>query len=384
MCAHDVSKRINWHGLRPRPERGSSRIIGFIESLSDPLLLRSNLPEAWKMAQEKNISSPDRIPKGTKRFSFCTNKERVQDGIHNTFCVDRITIEYIDSDDSIRVSNLPEGTLETFARVDSSCGSSQKFADRASTLDIKLPVTNKEVEDYSILVYSATRNDRILFSETKQITKEIDSSPEEQLKKMFEILSTSLPQVTIAKKQHGIRKFLREKLFGPMPHSDEFAEAIAKKDYLSEIASIFRFANEADAMTAWRINDLINETIALKSSFESAPFEFQSVANTIGTREGSILDRELVKASLGINCGLEMGLAYDSGGGSIYALFRQDSGWGLFQNIPSHRTHHLRAVCPESLAGSMRAMTRPTQTKEASTPSYAWANAYSFYADLPT
>ena len=137
-------------------------------------------------------------------------------------------------------------------------------------------------------------------------------------------------------------------------------------------------------MTAWRINDLINETIALKSSFESAPFEFQSVANTIGTREGSILDRELVKASLGINCGLEMGLAYDSGGGSIYALFRQDSGWGLFQNIPSNRTHHLRAVCPESLAGSMRAMTRPTQTKEASTPSYAWANAYSFYADLPT
>lgn len=384
MCAHDVSKRISWHALRPRPERGSSRIIGFIESLSDPLLLKSNLPEAWKAAQEKNISSPDKVPKGTKRFSFCTNKERAQDGIHNTFCIDRIAIEYIDLDDSIRVSNLPEGTLETFARVDSSCGSSQKFVDRASTLDIKLPVTNKEVEDYSILVYSATRNDRILFSETKQITKEIDSSPEEQLKKMFEVLSTSLPQVTIARKQPGIRKFLREKLFGPMPHSDEFAEAIAKKDYLSEIASIFRFANEADAMTAWRINDLINATIELKSCLDSAPFEFQSVANTIRTREGSILDRELVKASLGINCGLEMGLAYDSGGGSIYALFRQDSGWGLFQNIPSHRTHHLRAVCPECLAGSMRAMTRPTQAKEASTPSYAWANAYSFYADPPT
>lgn len=378
MCAHDVAKRISWHSLRPRPERGSSRIIGFIESLIDPLRLRSKLPQAWESAQENGISTPDKIPERTERFSFCTNRERVRDGIHNTFRIEKIAINYVSEDDAFRISNLPEGTLETFARVDSSCGTNQKYLDRATTLDIKLPVTNRESEDYSILVYSATRNDRILFCETRQITKEIDSSPEDQLQRMFEALSSSLPEVTIARKRQGIRKYLRERLLGPTPHSDEFAEAIAKKDYLVELASIFRFANESDAMTAWRINDLINETIKLRASLDSAPFEFQSVANTIRMKAGSILDRELVKASLGINCGLEMGLAYDNSGGSIYALFRQDSGWGLFQNVPSHHAHHLRAIFPESLAGSIRVMARPTQTEEASTPSYAWANAYSF------
>ena len=271
--------------------------------------------------------------------------------------------------------------METFARVDSSCGSNQRHLDRSTTIDIRLPVTNKEHEDYSVIVYSATRNDRILFCETRQITKEIISSPEDQLQSIFEELSSSLPEVTIARKRDGIRKFLRVKLLGPMPHSDEFAEAIAKKDYLVELASIFRFANEADAMTAWRINDLINKTIKLKPSLGSTPFDFQSVANTIRMRAGSILDRELVKASLGINCGLEMGLAYDSNGGSVYALFKAESGWGLFQNVSSQNTRHLKPIFPESLPGSIRAMVRPVHTNETSTPSYAWANAYSCSAD---
>lgn len=382
MCSHDLAKRIGWHGLHPSPKRGASRLIGFIESLIDPLLLRSKLPQAWEAAQGNNISTPDVIPERTEQFSFCTDKARVRDGMHNIFRLDRIAVEYDDEEDTIRVSNLPEGTLETFARVDSSCGSNQKHLDRATTIDIRLPVTNKECEDYSVIVYSATRNDRILFCETRQITKEIDSSPEDRLQRMFEELSSLLPEVTIARGRDGIRKFLRVKLLGPMPHPDEFAEAIAKKDYLVELASIFRFANEADAMTAWRINDLINKTIKLKPSLGSAPFDFQSVANTIRMRAGSILDRELVKASLGINCGLGMGLAYDSNGGSVYALFKAESGWELFQNISSQNTRHLKAIFPESLAGSIRAMARPVHTNETSTPSYAWANAYSCFADL--
>ena len=381
MCSHDLAKRISWHDLRPTPKRGSSRIIGFIESLIDPLYLKSSLQDAWKAASEKNYSTPDKIPEKTKQFSFCTDKVKVQDGIHSIFRLDRIAVEYINDDDAIRISNLPEGALEIFARVDSSCGSSQKYLDRATTIDIRLPVTNKEYEDYSIIVYSATRNDKILFCETKQITKEINSNPEDQLQSIFEELSSSLPEVTIARKRDGIRKFLRVKLLGPMPHSDEFAEAIAKKDYLVELASIFRFANEADAMTAWRINDLINKTIKLKPSLGSTPFDFQSVANTIRMRAGSILDRELVKASLGINCGLEMGLAYDSNGGSVYALFKAESGWGLFQNVSSQNTRYLKPIFPESLPGSIRAMVRPVHTNETSTPSYAWANAYSCSAD---
>ncbi|MEA5392114.1 DEAD/DEAH box helicase [Cyanobium gracile UHCC 0139] len=382
MCANDVSKRISWHRLLPKPERGASRMIGFIESLSDPLLLKSKLQEAWKSAQDKHILTPDRIPEGTTSFSFCTNKAKAQDGMHNIFHLDKLTVEFIDSDDIIRVSNFPEGTLETFARVDSSCGSNQKYLGRATTLEIKLPITNKETEDYSILVYSATRNDRILFSETLKITKEIDCNPENQLLNMFKALSSSLPQVAIARKQHGLRKFLREKLLGPLPHSDEFAEAIAKKDYLVEIASIFRLANDTDVMTAWRINDLINESIELRPSLNSAPFEFQSVANTITHSAGTILDREITKASLGINCGLDMGLAYNSNGGSVYALLKHDSGWGLFQNIPFHHAHHLKAIFPETLAGSIQAMARPTQMKETSTPCYAWANAYSSYKEV--
>lgn len=377
MCSHDLAKRISWHGLHPTPKRGSSRIIGFIESLIDPLYLKSSLQDAWKAASEKNYSTPDKIPEKTKQFSFCNDKVKVEDGIHNIFRLNRIAVEYINDDDTIRISNLPEGTLETFARVDSSCGSNQKHLGRATTIDIRLPVTNKEYEDYSIIVYSATRNDKILFCETKQITKEINSNPEDQLQSIFEELSSSLPEVTIARKRDGIRKFLRVKLLGPIPHPDEFAEAIAKKDYLVELSSIFRFANEADAMTAWRINDLINKTIKLKPSLGSTPYDFQSVANTIRMRTGFILDRELVKASLGINCGLEMGLAYDSNVGSVYALFKAESGWGLFQNISSQNTRHLKFIYPESSAGSIRAMSRPAHTNDASTTSYEWANAYS-------
>lgn len=379
MCAHDVSKRIIWHQLSPRPDRGASRIIGFIESLvDDQLLLKPKLTKAWQVAMKKNLFTPDSIPEGTRKLSISSNETRVRDGVHNIFRREKLSIEYIDSGDTIRVSNFPEGTLETFARVDSSCGSSQKFLDKSTTLEIKLPITNKEREDYSLLVYSATRNDRILFSETMQITKELDGDPEVQLVEMFKSLSSSLPEVTIARKQSGIRKFLREKLLGPMPHFDEFAEAVAKKDYLAEIASIFRFANDTDAMTAWRINDIINELIELRPSLDSAPFEFQSVANTIRDKTGSILDRELTKASLGINSGLDMGLAYNKNGGSVYALFRQDTGWGLFQNIPSHHAYHVKAIFPGSLTGGIQIMARPEQAREAFTPSYAWANAYSF------
>mgnify|MGYP006279919749 CR=1 FL=1 len=376
MCAHDVAKRISWHSLLPHPERGSSRIIGFIESLINPLLVKSKLPQAWKAAQENGISTPDKIPERTEQFSFCTNREKVRNGMHNTFRIEKIAIDYVSEGDAFRISNLPQGTLETFVRVDSSCGTSQKCLDRATAIDIRLPVTNRESEDYSILAYAATRNDKILFCETRQIIREIESNPKDQLQKMFEALSSSLPEVTIARRRQGIRKYLRERLLGPTPHADEFAEAIAKKDYLVELASIFRFANHTDAMTAWLINDLINETIKLRASLDSAPFEFQSVANTIRMKKGSILDRELVKASLGINCGLDMGLAYDSSGSSIYALFKQDSGWGLFQNVPSHNAHRLRAIFPESLAGSIRVMERPIQAEEALTPNYAWANAY--------
>lgn len=212
-----------------------------------------------------------------------------------------------------------------------------------------------------------------------RISKELDGDPEVQLIEMFKSYSSLLPEVTIARRQSGIRKFLREKLIGPMPHFDEFAEALAKKDYLVEISSIFRFGNDTDSMTAWRINDLINELIKLSPSLESAPFEFQSVANTIKDKTGSILDRELAKASLGINCGLDMGLAYNKNGGSVYALLRQDTGWGLFQNIPPHHTHHVTGIFPGSLAGDIKVMVRPEKAQEISTPSYAWANAYSFY-----
>jgi len=380
MCAYDVSKRIIWHDLSPSPERGASRIIGFIESLiADKLHLKSELAKAWKRAKMYKILTPDRIPERQKSLSFCSNSTRVRDGVHNIFRVEKLSIEYLDSDGTIRISNFPEGTLETFARVDSSCGSNQKFLDKSTTLDIKLPITNKECEDYSVLVYSSTRNDRILFCKTMRISKELDGDPEVQLVEMFKSLSSSLPEVTIARKQSGIRKFLREKLMGPMPHFDEFAEAVAKKDYLAEISSIFRFANDTDAMTAWRINDLINELIELCPSLDSAPFEFHSVANTIRNKAGSILDRELTKASLGINCGLDMGLAYNKNGGSVYALLRQDTGWGLFQNIPSHHAYHVKAIFPGSLAGGIQIMARPGQAQEAFTPSYAWANAYSFY-----
>lgn len=382
MCAHDVSKRISWHGLVPSPERGASRLIGFIESLADPLLLKSKLPEAWKAAQAKRYSTPDRIPEGAKRFKFCSNEAKAKEGLRNIFHLNKLTIEYIELDDTIRVSNLPEGSLEAFARVDSSCGSNQKYIEKATTLDIKLPVTNKRVEDYSVLIYSATRNDRIIFSKTIKIAKEVEGNSEAQLLSIFQVLSSSLPEVNIARKQYGIRKYLREKLLGPMPHFDEFAEAIAKKDYLVEIASIFRLINDTDAMTAWRINDIINDFIKLKPSLDSPRFEFQSVAQTIKSRAGSILDRELTKASLGINCGLDMGLAYDSTGGSVYALMRQDSGWGLFQSIPSHHSRHLKAIFPESLAGSIHTMARPIKINEPSTPCYAWANAYSMYQNL--
>lgn len=381
MCANDVSKRIIWHKLSPRPARGASRIIGFIESLiDDQLSLEPKLTKAWRAANSKGLFTPDSIPERTRRLSFSSNETRVRDGVHNIFRREKLSIEYISDDDVIRVSNFPEGTLETFARVYSSCGSSQKYLDKSTSVDIRLPITNKECEEYSLLVYSATRNDRILFSETIQIAKELDGDPEVQLVEMFKSLSSSLPEVTIARKQSGIRKFLREKLLGPMPHSDEFAEAVAKKDYLAEIASIFRFANDTDAMTAWRINDLINELIELRPSLDSAPFEFQSVANTIRNKSGSILDRELAKASLGINSGLDMGLAYNKNGGSVYALYRQDTGWGLFQNIPSHHAHHIKAIFPGSLAGGIQVMARPEQARETLTPSYAWANAYSFRA----
>lgn len=134
-------------------------------------------------------------------------------------------------------------------------------------------------------------------------------------------------------------------------------------------------------MTAWRINDLINKAIKLRPSLDSAPFDFQSVANTIRASTGSILDRELVKASLGINCGLEMGLAYDVNGGSVYALFKAESGWGLFQNVSAQNTRHLEFIFPESLDSSIRAMVRPVHTNEASTPSYEWANVYSCFSD---
>jgi hypothetical protein len=209
MCAHDVSKRIIWHDLSPSPERGASRIIGFIESLiDDKLHLKSELAKAWKRAKMYKILTPDRIPERQKSLSFCSNSTRVRDGVHNIFRVEKLSIEYLDSDGTIRISNFPEGTLETFARVDSSCGSNQKFLDKSTTLDIKLPITNKVCEDYSVLVYSSTRNDRILFCKTMRISKELDGDPEVQLVEMFKSLSSSLPEVTIARKQSGIRKFV--------------------------------------------------------------------------------------------------------------------------------------------------------------------------------
>ena len=130
-------------------------------------------------------------------------------------------------------------------------------------------------------------------------------------------------------------------------------------------------------MTAWRINDLIDQVIQLKKSIENERFNFQATANSIRSRTGTILDRELAKATLGVNCGLEMGLAYNSNGGSVYALFKEEKGWGTFQNIPSHQSNHLKGIFPESLSGGVRKLVRPQNNTKKVTPCYKWVNEFS-------
>lgn len=377
MCAHDLSQRVKWHNLNPNPNRGASRILCFIESLIDPRAPRDVLQKAWEGTQNKEIWAPHLIPTSAKKFSFCSSEKKCQNALSNIFDPKNILIDYIDDNDSFRISNLPPGSLETFAKIESSLGSTKKTTDKATTLEIPLPVASKEKETYSILVYSSTHNDKILFSSQQIVCKELGEGQEEQVLNLFKTLSLSLPEVSIARKQRGIRNFLREKLLGPIPHTDEFAEAIAKKEYLAEISAICRLTGDTDAMTAWRINDLINQVIKLESSLEDEPFNFQATTNTIRRQVGTILDRELAKATLGVNCGLEMGLAYNSNGGSIYALFKEEKGWGTFHNIPSHQSHHLKGIFPQKISGGIMKLVRPKNNTEKVTPCYEWVNEFS-------
>ena len=124
-------------------------------------------------------------------------------------------------------------------------------------------------------------------------------------------------------------------------------------------------------------NDLINESIKLETSMENEPFNFQATATTIKRRSGTILDRELAKATLGVNCGLDMGLAYNKNGGSIYALFKDEKGWGTFQNIPSHQSNHLKGIYPQNLTGGVRKLVRPKNNTEKITPCYSWSHEFS-------
>ncbi len=110
---------------------------------------------------------------------------------------------------------------------------------------------------------------------------------------------------------------------------------------------------------------------------ENDAFNFQATANTIRRQEGTTLDRELAKATLGVNCGLEMGLAYNSNGGSIYALFQEEKGWGTFQNIPSHQSHHLKSIFPQNLSGGIDKLGRPKNNTEKATTCYDWSNEFS-------
>ena len=378
MCANDISKRIKWHSLNPKPGRGSSRIIGFIESLTNPLEPTSTFQQAWEASQKKMFLHPGCIPKNAPAFSFCRDKAKAKKAINNIFNLEDLDINYVSSIDSIRIANFPESTREIFARVDSSCGTTQKLAKKATAIEIKLPITNKLEEVYSVLIYASTPQDKILFSNTQSISKSLVKTTEGQLEDIFVSLLPAIPEVYIARRKKGIRSFLREKILGPFPDLDEFSEAIAKKDYLSEISAIFRLSDDTDSMTAWRINDLINQVISLKSSMDRPPFEFQSVANTLRNKSGTILEREMVKAAIGINCGLDMGLAYNPNGGSIYALYREELSWSVFQNLPSDQSRNLHGIYPINLSGSIASSRRPTAKKPSKTPDYSWSDSFSF------
>ena len=144
---------------------------------------------------------PGCIPKNAPAFSFCRDKAKAKKAINNIFNLEDLDINYVSSIDSIRIANFPESTREIFARVDSSCGTTQKLAKKATAIEIKLPITNKLEEVYSVLIYASTPQDKILFSNTQSISKSLVKTTEGQLEDIFVSLLPTIPEVYIARRK---------------------------------------------------------------------------------------------------------------------------------------------------------------------------------------
>lgn len=59
--AGDLARRLTWWQLAPHPERGSGRLLWFLERLLEPETRRPRMPDLYRRARRAGFDTPDRI-----------------------------------------------------------------------------------------------------------------------------------------------------------------------------------------------------------------------------------------------------------------------------------------------------------------------------------
>ncbi len=337
-CSFDISKRLRWYKLRPKPIKGSSKLINFLERLIDPEKASTELPKAWDQAHFNGFSSPIDIPLTTQKLSFNSNSNEITKRLNSLVRPQDISLEYDESIQQIRVINLPSDTKTLFAEVFNSQApkGSTTYISKGRDFLLSIPFASKESDQYKILLGIETSSDRDLIACEKSIKNQNLKTDSERLYTSLNKEINRLPDIQRIAKRPSFINNLRKRIQGlDIEESDLKEWVLAKRQYFLVLSELITQNCGSIERKCININKIINNLVKLESSLNSEPFSFRSIPSILISGVGTKLERELCKICIASNSGINFGLVKGSDHSAIYSICELNNKWYSFERLLS-------------------------------------------------